>query len=137
LAYTNPSHILRILTNPLYAGAYAYGKTETQIKVVAGYVRKTSRHRKALAAWKPASPEARLAGNSCDQAFTRFERSYFRCLRELRALQTNRALRDQLTPQPAVSLSALASITVLTKRTRFPVPQRPARNAQPASPPAS
>jgi hypothetical protein len=131
LAYTNPSHILRILANPLYFGAYAYGKTETQIKVVAGYVRKTSRHRKALAAWKPTSPEARLAGNSCDQAFTRFERSYFRCLRELRAL------RDQIAPQPAVSLSALASITVLTKRTRFPLPQRPARSAQPASPPAS
>jgi len=45
------SHILRLLTNPLYAGAYAYGKTETQTKVVAGYVRKTSRHRKAPAAW--------------------------------------------------------------------------------------
>jgi len=83
-------------------------------------------------------PHDRLADNSCDQAFNRFaryharfERSYFRCLRELRTLQTNRALRDQLTPQPAVSLPALASISAMTKRTRFPLPPHPTPNPQP------
>ena len=31
----------------------------------------------------------------------RFERSYFRCLRELRSLQTNRALRSDREPRKA------------------------------------
>ena len=77
-------------------------------------------------------PHDRLTDNSCDRAFTRFarhharfERSYFRCLRELRALQTNRALRAQLQPQPAAVLPALASITEMTKRTRRPPDTHP------------
>jgi len=71
-------------------------------------------------------PHDRLADDSSEKAFNRFaryharfERSYFRCLRELRALQTNRALRAQLQPQPQpADVPALASIRELTKRTR-------------------
>ncbi len=77
-------------------------------------------------------PHDRLADDSCEKAFNRFarhharfERSYFRCLRELHALQTNRALRAQLQPQPAAALPSLTSIRELTKRTRFPLPQHP------------
>jgi len=77
-------------------------------------------------------PHDRLADDSCEKAFNRFarhharfERSYFRCLRELRVLQTNRALRAQLQPQPAAALPSLTSIRELTKRTRFPLPQHP------------
>lgn len=43
--------ILDILTNPLYAGAYAFGKTEVRTKVVNGRARKTDGHRKPRSAW--------------------------------------------------------------------------------------
>jgi hypothetical protein len=43
--------ILGILTNPIYAGAYAFGKTETRIHVVNGRARKTAGHHKARPAW--------------------------------------------------------------------------------------
>jgi hypothetical protein len=64
----------------------------------------------------------------------RFERSYYRALRELRTLQTDRALRAQIQPQPAASLPVLASIREMTKRTQN-LPQ-PAPNPQilPSSP---
>ncbi|HLB88992.1 MAG TPA: recombinase family protein [Terriglobales bacterium] len=41
----------RILTNPIYAGAYAFGKTGAQIKVVGGRARKASGHRKPREEW--------------------------------------------------------------------------------------
>jgi DNA invertase Pin-like site-specific DNA recombinase len=41
----------RILTNPIYAGAYAFGKTGTQIKVIGGRARKTIGHRKPRHEW--------------------------------------------------------------------------------------
>lgn len=41
-----------MLTNPIYAGAYAYGKTETQIKIVEGRARKSAGHRKPQSDWK-------------------------------------------------------------------------------------
>jgi DNA invertase Pin-like site-specific DNA recombinase len=41
-----------MLTNPIYAGAYVYGKTETQTKIVQGRSRKSVGHRKPLSAWK-------------------------------------------------------------------------------------
>lgn len=44
-------NILDILTNPLYAGAYAFGKTEVRTKVVNGRARKTDGHRKPRSAW--------------------------------------------------------------------------------------
>jgi DNA invertase Pin-like site-specific DNA recombinase len=41
-----------ILTNPIYAGAYAFGKSETRTKVVDGRARKTTGHRKPQRDWK-------------------------------------------------------------------------------------
>jgi excisionase family DNA binding protein len=41
-----------ILTNPFYAGAYAYGRTETRTAVIDGRVRKTSGHVKAIEEWE-------------------------------------------------------------------------------------
>jgi DNA invertase Pin-like site-specific DNA recombinase len=40
------------LTNPVYAGAYAFGKTETRVKVVGGHARRSSGHRKPSQEWK-------------------------------------------------------------------------------------
>ena len=83
-------------------------------------------------------PQDRLADDSCEKAFNRFarhharfERSYFRCLRELRVLQTNRALRDQL----QLVIPALASIREMSKRTRTTssISSLPHRRPQPNS----
>jgi DNA invertase Pin-like site-specific DNA recombinase len=41
-----------ILTKPVYAGAYAYGKTETRTKIVEGRARKSAGHRKPQSEWK-------------------------------------------------------------------------------------
>ena len=43
--------ILTILTNPMYAGAYVFGKTGTRTKIVNGRARKSDGHRKARSAW--------------------------------------------------------------------------------------
>jgi DNA invertase Pin-like site-specific DNA recombinase len=43
--------ILAILTNPVYAGAYVFGKTDARTKVVDGRARKTIGHRKPRSAW--------------------------------------------------------------------------------------
>jgi hypothetical protein len=45
------STILAILENPLYAGAYAFGKTEARTKVVAGRPQQTSGHPKPREQW--------------------------------------------------------------------------------------
>lgn len=44
-------NILNIIQNPLYAGAYAFGKTEGRTKVVEGRARKTEGHRKPRSQW--------------------------------------------------------------------------------------
>jgi DNA invertase Pin-like site-specific DNA recombinase len=44
-------NIHAILTNPVYAGAYAFGKTETRTQVVDGRARRSSRHHKPRAEW--------------------------------------------------------------------------------------
>ena len=41
-----------MLTNPIYAGAYCYGKTETRTKLVEGRTRKSAGHRKPQTGWK-------------------------------------------------------------------------------------
>jgi DNA invertase Pin-like site-specific DNA recombinase len=41
-----------MLTNPVYAGAYAFGKTETRVKVVGGHARRSSGHRKPRQEWR-------------------------------------------------------------------------------------
>jgi DNA invertase Pin-like site-specific DNA recombinase len=43
--------ILAILTNPVYAGAYAFGKTQARTMVVNGRARKTVGHRKPRPEW--------------------------------------------------------------------------------------
>lgn len=43
--------ILGILTNPMYAGAYVFGKTEARTRIVEGRARKTEGHRKPRSAW--------------------------------------------------------------------------------------
>lgn len=44
--------VLGILTNPAYAGAYAYGKTEARTTMVNGRARKTVGHRKPRDQWR-------------------------------------------------------------------------------------
>jgi DNA invertase Pin-like site-specific DNA recombinase len=43
--------ILSILTNPMYAGAYAFGRTEVRTKVSMGRARRTEGHRKPQDQW--------------------------------------------------------------------------------------
>ena len=43
--------VLKTLTNPAYAGAYAFGKTQARIRVVDGRARKTAGHRKPRPEW--------------------------------------------------------------------------------------
>ncbi len=43
--------ILGILTNPLYAGAYAFGRRETRTRIIDGRARKTEGHSKPLSEW--------------------------------------------------------------------------------------
>jgi len=43
--------VLKFLTNPLYVGAYAFGRTETRVDVVGGAARKTRGHRRTRADW--------------------------------------------------------------------------------------
>jgi DNA invertase Pin-like site-specific DNA recombinase len=45
------SSILSLLQNPLYAGAYAFGRTETRTRVVAGAPYKTRGHHRARPDW--------------------------------------------------------------------------------------
>jgi DNA invertase Pin-like site-specific DNA recombinase len=44
-------NILEILTNPLYAGAYAFGKTETRTRIVEGQAHKSDGHHKPPSEW--------------------------------------------------------------------------------------
>jgi len=41
-----------ILTKPIYAGVYAYGKSETRTKIVDGHARKSAGHRKPQSEWR-------------------------------------------------------------------------------------
>jgi DNA invertase Pin-like site-specific DNA recombinase len=43
--------IHKILTNPIYAGAYVFGKTEVRTKIIDGRVRKTAGHHKPRDKW--------------------------------------------------------------------------------------
>jgi len=43
--------VVQILHNPIYAGAYAFGRTEARTRVVEGHAVKTSGHRKAMTDW--------------------------------------------------------------------------------------
>src|SRR5262249_43608260 len=56
--WRRPNHrtVLRILTNPIYAGAYAYGKTETATQFVAGQ-RRNCKRQKPPEQWLVLRPE--------------------------------------------------------------------------------
>jgi DNA invertase Pin-like site-specific DNA recombinase len=43
--------ILKLLTNPIYAGAYAFGKTQARTTVLDGRARKTDGHKKPRSEW--------------------------------------------------------------------------------------
>ena len=43
--------VLKILSNPVYAGAYAFGKTQVRVQVVDGRARKTEGHHKPRSEW--------------------------------------------------------------------------------------
>jgi excisionase family DNA binding protein len=45
------NNLLALLTNPLYAGAYAYGRRETRTRIVEGQARKTEGHPKPVSEW--------------------------------------------------------------------------------------
>lgn len=44
--------VLRILSNPVYAGAYAFGRTETRVRIEAGRKRVVPGHRRAQDQWQ-------------------------------------------------------------------------------------
>jgi excisionase family DNA binding protein len=44
--------VLKILTNPVYAGAYAFGRTETRVRIEAGRKRVVRGHRRAQENWQ-------------------------------------------------------------------------------------
>lgn len=44
--------LLKILTNPVYAGAYAFGRTETRVRIEAGRKRVVRGHRRAQEHWQ-------------------------------------------------------------------------------------
>lgn len=48
----NYQHLLRMLKNPTYAGAFAYGRTGTRSQAVDGRSRKTGGHRLAMDQWQ-------------------------------------------------------------------------------------
>jgi DNA invertase Pin-like site-specific DNA recombinase len=43
--------VLKLLTNPMYAGAYAFGKTQGRTTIVEGRARKTAGHKKPRTEW--------------------------------------------------------------------------------------
>jgi len=45
------SALLSLLSNPIYGGAYAFGRTRTKTRVVEGRARKSVGHKKPRAEW--------------------------------------------------------------------------------------
>jgi DNA invertase Pin-like site-specific DNA recombinase len=45
------SVLLSMFSNPIYSGAYAFGRTKSQTKIIEGRVRKTAGHKKPRAEW--------------------------------------------------------------------------------------
>lgn len=61
------STIKKILTNPIYAGAYVYGRTQTRIKIIAGQPRKVTEKQVPMANWKICIKEHHPAYISWDE----------------------------------------------------------------------
>ncbi|AWX94521.1 serine recombinase [Paracoccus mutanolyticus] len=53
IAWRKPAYhsVMQVLHNPIYAGAYAFGRTGNRTGVVDGQARKTSGHHRAIADW--------------------------------------------------------------------------------------
>lgn len=53
IAWRDPAYhpVVQILHNPIYAGAYAFGRTRNRTKVVEGRAHKTSGHRRSMSEW--------------------------------------------------------------------------------------
>jgi DNA invertase Pin-like site-specific DNA recombinase len=51
------SALLSLLANPIYGGAYAFGKTQTRTRVIEGRARKTTGHKKPRSEWTVLLPE--------------------------------------------------------------------------------
>jgi DNA invertase Pin-like site-specific DNA recombinase len=51
------SALLSLLSNPLYGGAYAFGKTQTRTRVIEGRARKTMGHKKPRSEWTVLIPD--------------------------------------------------------------------------------
>jgi DNA invertase Pin-like site-specific DNA recombinase len=51
------SALLSLLTNPLYGGAYAFGRTKTRTRVIQGRARKTMGHKKPRSEWTVLIPD--------------------------------------------------------------------------------
>jgi DNA invertase Pin-like site-specific DNA recombinase len=51
------SALLSLLSNPIYGGAYAFGKTQTRTRVIEGRARKTTGHKKPRSEWTVLLPE--------------------------------------------------------------------------------
>ena len=53
ITWRSPTYynILSVVSNPMYAGAYAFGKTEVRTSVVGGQARKSSGHEKPRESW--------------------------------------------------------------------------------------
>lgn len=52
--------MLKLLTNPFYAGAYVFGRTGTRTTVVDGMSRKTRGHRRGREEWIALVPSPRV-----------------------------------------------------------------------------
>ena len=61
------SALLRLLANPLYGGAYAFGKTKTRTRVIDGRARKTVGHKKPRCEWTVLIPDHHLGYISWEQ----------------------------------------------------------------------
>jgi DNA invertase Pin-like site-specific DNA recombinase len=51
------SGLLGLLSNPIYGGAYAFGKTQTRTRVIEGRARKTTGHKKPSSQWTVLIPD--------------------------------------------------------------------------------
>ena len=59
--------VLKLLTNPIYAGAYAFGKTKARTTVIDGRARKTAGHKKPRSEWTVLIPDHHLGYISWEQ----------------------------------------------------------------------
>jgi len=80
----------RLITNPIYAGAYAYGKTEARTKICGDRARKTAGHRRPVATWTALLPDHHRGYISWEQ----FERNQ-------KIVASNAHMKQQTVPKAA------------------------------------